>query len=187
MASLAPLIKTGKTVFNINEIAGLWDTTYNSAKTMVTRKVKVDDLYRIKPGVVSFDENYDRFEFGCKMVTGSYISLYSVLKEEGVIFQEFNTIYLVGERAREICADGMRYQYHRIKNLLYFEKGVFFRLRYSIASVERAILDCFSIFDTDYSDFNLSKFNKNLFLELKPFYSKRVQKKADQFLKHFDL
>lgn len=187
MASLAPLIKTGKTVFTINEIAGLWSTTYNSAKTMVARKVKAGELYRIKPGMISFDENYNRFEFGCKMMIGSYVSLYSVLKEEGVIFQEFNTVYLVGGRAREIRADNIKYQYHTIKHLLYFEKGVLFQLRYSVASVERAILDCFSVFNTDYSDFNLSKFDKDLFLKLKPFYNKRVQKKADQFLKHFDL
>ncbi|MDP4008466.1 MAG: hypothetical protein Q8P68_04725 [Candidatus Peregrinibacteria bacterium] len=187
MASLSPLIKSGKTIFTTNEITELWGTTYDSARNMIMLKVRRDEMYRIKPGIFTLNKNYNQFELGCKMMPGSYISLYSVLKKEGVIFQEFSHVYLIGPRARQIEIEKTTYEYHTIKKMLFLELGVKFNTQYSIASIERAILDCFTVFDTDFTDFNISKFNKELFLKLLKFYNKKVQKKASQFLKYFEL
>lgn len=187
MPPLGSLIKTGKSVFTLKELADIWKTDKASAKVMAHREVKKNEIFRIKTGYYSLKKDYDNFELGCKMASGSYISTYTALKEYGVIFQELKTIYLVAPKARVIKINEVVFEYHTIKSMLFLEKGVHFNNFYSIAGLERAVLDSFSIFNTDFSDFNISSFDKNLFLELLPFYNKRVQKKAEKFLNHFNL
>lgn len=187
MPPLGSLIKTGKSVFALKELADIWKTDKASARVMAHREVKKNEILRIKTGYYSLKKDYDNFELGCKMAAGSYISAYTALKKYGVIFQELKTIYLVAPKARVIEVNGVIFEYHAIKSVLFFEKGVNFNDFYSIAGLERALLDSFSLFNTDFSDFNISSFDKNLFLELVPFYNKKVQKKAAKFLNHFNL
>ncbi len=187
MASLAPLIKSGKTIFTSMELGEIWRTKESSTKTITSRKVKKGELVRIKRGIFALSSKYNKFELACKMTPGSYVSLFTVLKNEGVIFQQFNTIYLVSQRAKNIKIGDMNYEYHAIKNLNFITEGIILNDTYSIARVERAILDVFFLFNSDFSDFNISQFDKELFLKLAKLYNKKVQKKADQFIKIFKL
>jgi predicted transcriptional regulator of viral defense system len=187
MASLAPLIKSGKTIFKTKELSEIWNTKETSTKTITLRKVKQGDLIKIKRGIFALTTKYNKLELACKMMQGSYISLFTVLKNEGVIFQEFNTIYLVAPRAKNIQIEKTNYEYHSIKNLNFIAEGISFNATYSIAKLERAILDLFFLFDTDFSDFNINQFDKELFLKLAKLYNKKVQTKADKFIKFFKL
>ncbi|OGJ44361.1 hypothetical protein A2272_05815 [Candidatus Peregrinibacteria bacterium RIFOXYA12_FULL_33_12] len=187
MPSISTLIKSGKTIFTTKELSDLWDVSYDSTKTSTLRKIKNEEFIYLKRGIFALSENYNKYELACKIMHGSYISLYTVLKDEGVIFQEFRTIYLIGTRAKEILIKNIRYEYHTIQNILYLTLGVKFYKNYSIATKERAILDSFFLFDTDFSDFNINSFDTELFLKLSKFYNKKTQKKAKIFLEHFNL
>lgn len=187
MASIAKLLQTGKTIFTTPELSEIWNTLRTSAKTITTRKVKAGKLFRITRGVFSLKPDYNPFELASKLVPGSYISLFTVLKEKGVIFQEFDTIFSIAPRAKTIKINDLTYEYHAIKNLMFFEKGINFEQNYSIATLERAILDCFFLFDTDFTDFKITSFNKDLFLDLSQYYNKKTAKKAQKFIKHFKL
>jgi len=187
MPSISTLIKSGKTIFTTKELSDLWDLSYDSTKTSTLRKVKNEELIYLKKGIFALSNNYNKYELACKMTPGSYVSLFTVLKNEGVIFQEFNTIYLIAPRAKNIKIGKINYEYHAIKNLIFLTEGVLFTDTYSIARIERAILDSFFLFDTDFSDFNINQFNKELFLKLAKLYNKKVQTKADKFIKFFKL
>lgn len=185
MNKLAQLIKTGKTVFNTPELMDIWNTNRNTVKSTVYRMIKQKNFIRIKPGFFALKEEINEFELGCKLVPKSYISLFTVLKEKGVIFQEFQTIYLIGNRPQTIKVNNQTFEYHTIKCIQNIPDGIKFFDHYSIATLERAILELFYLFDTDYSDFKITHFDKDIFIRLSKLYNKKTQQKALGFLNHF--
>lgn len=187
MNKLTQLIQSGKTVFTIPELTDIWASDYDTVKTTVSRMVQKKNLIRLKRGFFGLGKNINLHELACKLVIGSYISLFTVLKEKGVIFQEYRTIYLIAPRPQMIQIQEQKFEYHTIKKVTYFPDGIEFKENYSIATIERALLDTFSVFDTDYSDFKISQFDRDIFIKLSKFYNKKTQKKAQQFLTHFSL
>ena len=181
------LVKTGKTIFTTPELMDIWNTNRNTVKSTVYRMVKQKNLIRIKPGLFVLKEKVNESELGCKLVPGSYISLFTVLKKEGVIFQEFQKIYLIGNRPQIINVNNQTFEYHTIKHILGIPDGIKFHDHYSIATLERAILELFYLFDTDYSDFKISHLDKDVFTKLSKLFNKKTKKKAHKFLKHFSL
>ena len=184
MNKTAQLIRTGKSIFTISEITDIWNTSNDVSKSTAYRMVKKGNLFRLRRGFFSLTKDVNLFELGCKLVPGSYVSLFTVLKEKGVIFQETRQIYLMAERPKTLKVAGQSFEYHSIKNLLYVPDGISFEKTYSIAGLERALLEVFSLFDTDYSDFKISGFDRELFLRLSRIFNKRTQKKAAEFLKY---
>lgn len=187
MNKLAQLIKTGKTVFTNTELMDLWNTNHDTVKSTVYRMVKQKNLIRIKSGFFALKEKINEFELGCKLIPESYVSLFTVLKKEGVIFQEFQKIYLMGSRPQTIRINNQIFEYHTIKRILSIPDGIIFHDNYSIATLERAILELFYLFDTDYSDFKISYLDKDSFIKLSKLYNKKTQQKALKFLKYFSL
>lgn len=187
MNKLSQLIKTGKTVFAVSELVDIWQTNRDTVKATVYRMIQQRNLKRLKRGLFALSDRIDLFELGCKLVFGSYVSCFTVLKEEGVIFQEYKNIYLVAPRPQTIVIEENSFEYHTISALTSLPDGIEFRDYYSIACLERALLDTFCIFHADYSDFKISSFNKEKFLQLSVFYNERTQKTARQFLKDLSL
>lgn len=185
MNKLAQLIKTGKTIFTTTELMDIWDTNRNTVKSTVYRMIKQKNIIRINPGLFALQEKINKFELGCKLVPESYISLFTVLKEKGVIFQEFQKIYLIGNRPQIINANNQTFEYHAIKRIQNIPDGIKFHDNYSIATLERAMLELFYLFDTDYSDFKITHFDKDSFIKLSKLYNKKTQQKALKFLKDF--
>lgn len=186
MKKLAQLIKTGKTIFSTKELVVIWNADQNTVKTTTHRMVKDGSLIRLQGGLFAIGK-INSFELGCKLMPKSYVSLFTVLKEAGILFQEFQQIYLIGERPKTATVGGLTFEYHTITKLVSFPDGIEFHENYSIATIERAILEVFQLFDTDYSDFKISQFNQEKFIKLSKFFNKKTQKKAKEFLKYFNL
>lgn len=186
MNKLAQLIKTEKSVFTTKELIAIWSVGKNTVKTTTYRMVKTGNLTHLQKGLFAIGK-INPFELGCKLMPKSYISLFTILKENGIIYQEFKPIYLTGERPETKTAGGYHFEYHAIRKILSIPDGIEFHENYSIATIERAILELFQIFDTDYSDFRISQFNREKFIKLSQLFNKKTQKKAKQFLKYFNL
>jgi len=148
------------TIIDIKKALNIEDqkSLYNAIHYAVRQK----ELYTISKGIYSFDSNYSRKEFGNKYRTPSYISLYTVLQESGIVFQPYTSIFVITNRSETVDIDGQRYIYRKIKDeILLNPLGIEQKNGVSTATVERAI--CYKIYldGVEYFD-NLRNVDLNL-------------------------
>ena len=118
--------------------------TYSGAKLKSALKyaVKKGDLIRLSKGLYTLNGNYSKQELGNKYRTPSYISLYTVLQEAGIVFQPYTSIYLIANRSQEVQIAGQKYIYRKIKDrILLNSLGISHADYISKATVERALCD----------------------------------------------
>lgn len=172
-----------QTIFTATEIAQLLeiyprDKLYSALKYAVQKK----DIIRIARNYYSFSANYSFFELGNKLRRPSYISLYSILQEEGVIFQPYNSIFLISNRSEKVVIDSMTYVYRCIKKeILLNTTGIVVSPFISKATKERALCDKIYLDGPEYFD-NVRNINWSLMKTLnKEVYN--CSKKIKQFIK----
>ena len=144
-------VSTVFTIADIKMILGVNDSKsiYNALSYAVEKK----ELYKISNGIYSYDQSYSRNEFGNKFRTPSYISLYTVLQEEGVVFQPYSSISLISNRSEKININKQEYIYRKIKDsILLNPLGIRERDGINIATKERAICDKIYLDGLEYFD-----------------------------------
>jgi len=155
--SILRLYKSKKTVFTINDIAILWrEKNRNNLRARIKYFVDKGDLVRLRRGVYA-KENYSKLEVAVKIYTPSYISCETVLRNEGVIFQHQNTVFVVSYLSREIkLDDGLKIQYRSIKNeMLLNDIGLLHKDCCVVATKERAFVDMLYLFgDMQFDNLN---------------------------------
>jgi len=161
------LRKNDQTVFRFSDlsqvVAGYTGSKLRSALKYALTK---GDIFRISQGIYSLSKDYSRLEFANKYRSPSYISLYSVLQKEGIVFQPYSTIYVVSSRSQEIEIDGQKYIYRKIKDdVLLNPFGVKNENGIQIANIERAICDKIYLDGDEYFD-NLRNIDWNLMTEI---------------------
>jgi len=182
---ISKILRANNTVFTFKDISLIWgDTDKKATISAINYYVKTGDLYRIRRGFYAKDKNYDKLELATKIYTPSYISFETVLVKAGVVFQYYDQIFVASYLAREIIADGQKYSYKKIKDIILTNQvGIENKERYSIASPERAFLDILYLYK-DYHFDNLSPLKWDKVLEILPIYcSKRMEKKIKQYYK----
>jgi predicted transcriptional regulator of viral defense system len=134
-----------KKALNIEDQKSLYNAVYYA--------LKQQELYKISEGIYSFDTNYSKEEFANKYRTPSYISLYTVLRNSGVVFQEYTSIFVVTNRSETVDIDGQKYIYRKIKDeILLNPLGVYVKNGVNTASIERAICDKIYLDGLEYFD-----------------------------------
>jgi predicted transcriptional regulator of viral defense system len=144
-------INTVFTIVDIKKALNIKDqkSLYNA----IHYAVKQEELYTISKGIYSFDSNYSRKEFGNKYRTPSYISLYTVLQESGIVFQLYTSIFVITNRSQSVDIDGQKYVYRKIKDeILLNPLGIEQKNGVSTAIVERAICDKIYLDGIEYFD-----------------------------------
>jgi predicted transcriptional regulator of viral defense system len=168
------LYQSKSTVFTIDEIALIsGDTDRPNLKAKIHYYVKKGNLRNIRKGVYA-KIDYDPLELATKIFTPSYISLETVLSREGVIFQPYETIFVISYLARRIDVDSHPIQYRRLKESLLLEpKGVIVKQNYAIATKERAFLDSIYLYGEYFID-NPDVIDKERVLSLLEIYNSRA-------------
>lgn len=172
------IYRSQNTVFTAKDIALIWrKTDLDTIKARINYYVKKGKLYAIRRGIYAKDENYNKFELATRIYTPSYISLETVLQNEGVIFQHYESIFAVSYLFREIICDEQKYIFRKIKNeVLINNLGVEKKENYFIATKERALLDALYLYGNYYFD-NLRSINWKFCFEIAPIYkSKKIIK-----------
>jgi hypothetical protein len=156
-------INKTSTVFTLLDIKkALGITNEKSLYNAIYYAIKQKELYTISKGIYSLDSNYSRKEFGNKYRAPSYISLYTVLQESGVVFQPYTSIFIITNRSQTVDIDGQRYIYRKIKDsILLNPLGIEQKDGVSTATVERAICDKIYLDGIEYFD-NLRNVNLDL-------------------------
>ena len=132
-----------QTVFSLAEIARIVGVKADkNLISAVSYYVKSGDLLRLAKGLYVLNKDYLRYELGNKLRTPSYVSLYTVLQNEGVVFQPYTSIFLVSFRSETRIVDGQKFVYRKIKDeALLNPLGIKSEGLVAVASLERAILD----------------------------------------------
>lgn len=171
-----------ETVFTLNEVSQLFpDISYESIRDRLYYFTKVGKLQRLHQGIYA-KADYNRFELANKLYRPSYISLETVLGKGNVVFQYYETIFVVSYVTRTVTANDISIQYRQIKGeVLTNTEGIEQKNGYFIATLERAFLDAVSIYKNYHFD-NLGAINWERVQELKKIYKSKVfDKRVDGY------
>lgn len=174
-SALLPLIRSGQTIFTVRELAMLWQVSdVNYLKNKIYRLVKNGSLLRLRKGIYSFKTDYQQYELAGKLLSPSYISLQTVLKEAGVIFQFHADIFSVGKLSRRLVVGDTGYVYHKIKSdILLNPRGINQEKNQGIASLSRAFLDSLYLYQDIHLD-NLRPINWEECFDLVSIYMSKI-------------
>ena len=174
MKNYTKLLHSWKTVFRKKDIENILDfKTKEALDKFVYRTKKEGFLENPFYGIYAL-KNYDIFEFASKLKNKSYISLETVLKKEGVIFQYYENIFLVSDDTLEKNILWKTFKFNKIKDsILLNPLWLINKWNYIIATKERAICDRLYL-SSDYYFDNLSDINFTLLSEISLIYNKKV-------------
>ncbi len=187
-ADILSILRADRTVFTFKEILlASGETSPDLLIRRLSYYVKKGELHSIRRGLYAKDKNYDKRELATKIYTPSYVSFETVLRDAGMIFQYYDTIFVASYITREIVADNQNFAYKRLKDhILTNPAGIEEKDNYSIASPERAFLD--TLYRTkDYYFDNLRPLNWDKVFELLAIYkNNRMEKKVKQVFEKFN-
>ncbi len=168
---LLKLLKSKNSVFSTKEVALLWENSdSNFVRQKLYRYSKSGKLHPIHRGFYSKEKDYNKLELATKIYTPAYISLETVLFQEGVVSQFYSQIFIASYLSRDLVIDGQKYSFRKIKNsVLINDLGINFVNGYNIASLERAFLDVIYL-NKDYHFDNLLSVDWAKVFKILPIY-----------------
>lgn len=182
--SLLKLYSSPKTILTTKDIAFLWqEKDRDNLKSKISYYVKRGNLQRLRRGIFCKDKEFNPKELATSIYTPAYISFETALREEGVIFQQHNAIFVASYLSRELKYAQRKFIFRKLKDeVLVNNQGITNKNGYSQASKERAFLDMIYLFK-DYHFDNLRGLdwgkcaqlvkiykNKQLEIRLKKYY-----------------
>jgi hypothetical protein len=181
---LLSLYKSTRSVFSLIDIIQTCDEkNVASLSKKLNYQVKKGNLLNPRKGIYA-KPDYNLQALGCRIFIPSYISLETILQEEGIIFQYDSTVTIVSYLSRELNVDGQRFRYRKIKDeILYSGEGIINSDDgISRAIKERAFLDFIYLNGEPYFD-SLNTMNWTIVNELLPMYkSKILQKRIERYM-----
>jgi len=184
---IANLYKSPKTILTNKDLSLIWqENNTNSLHAKTAYYVKKKALIRLTRGVFAKDKNYNPKELATSIYVPSYISFETVLREAGVIFQHYDTIFVASKWPKIITLDQYTITFRKLKDsVLYNSTGVVNKDNYSIATTERAFLDMIYLYPDYYFD-NLDAINWDKCSELVTIYNnKQLVKRLNKYYKNY--
>lgn len=184
---IVKLYQHHKTILTSRDLALIWqETNTDNLKAKVAYYIKQKVLIRLTRGVFAKDENYNVKELATSIYSPSYISFETVLREAGVIFQHYETIFVASKWPKTIELDKHTFSFRKLKDeILFNSTGIINKEEYSIASPERAFLDMIYLFPRYYFD-NLKSIDWSKCDEIVKIYNnQQLQKRFNEYRKKY--
>ncbi len=185
--TIAKLYLSKKTILTSRDLAILWkETNPNNLKSKIAYYVKQEALIRLTRGVFAKDKNYNPRELATSIYTPSYISFETALRDAGIIFQHYDTIFVAGPWSKTINIGSAKITFRRLKDIALFSPaGIDRKDNYSIASPERAFLDTIYL-SHDYFFDNLRPLNwERCFALAKIYHNRQLLKRLQSYHQHY--
>src|SRR3972149_7615290 len=133
---IAKLYESPKTILTTKDIALIWEETNTvNLTSKIKYYAKEGSLIRLTRGVFAKSKEYETKELATSIYTPSYISFETALREAGVIFQHYDTIFVAGPWPRTMTIDKTTITFRRLKDAVLFSPiGVDNKDNYSIDS-----------------------------------------------------
>lgn len=182
---VAKFYQSQKTVLTNKDLALIWgETSANNLKAKIAYYVKQGTLIKLTRGVYAKDQNYNTKELATSIYSPSYISFETVLREAGIIFQHYDTIFVSAPWSFSKKIDKYSITFRKLKETILFNPaGIKNENHSSIATPERAFLDMIYLFPNYYFD-NLKGINWEICNELVKIYNnKSLVKRLSKYKK----
>jgi hypothetical protein len=186
-SAIAQMYQASKTVLTSKDLALIWgESNQNNLKAKIAYYVKRGVLIRLTRGVFTKDKKYDPKELATSIYTPSYVSFETVLREAGVIFQHYETLFAAGPWPITKKVDQYTITFRKLKeSVLFNPTGINIEKNYSIATPERAFLDMLYLFPK-YSFDNLHSIDWGKCFELAKIYgNKQLVKRLTEYQKKY--
>lgn len=183
---IAKLYQSNKTILTTKDLALVWEENDQvKLKDKISYYVRQGVLIRLTRGVFAKDKNFNAKELATSLYTPSYISFETVLREAGVIFQHYDTIFAAAKWPKTMTVDKYTITFRKLKDIILFNSaGIESKDNYSIATPERAFLDMIYLFPNYYFD-NLKSINWEKCDELVKIYNnKSLIKRLNKYKKN---
>ena len=184
---IAKIYQSKKTVLTTKDLALIWqETNKNNLKSKIAYYVKQDSFLRLTRGIFAKNKEYNPKELAISIYTPSYVSFETVLREAGIIFQHYDTIFLAGPWPKSVKIDKHSFTFRKLKKEVLFNPlGVINQNNYSIAAPERAFLDTIYLFPKYHFD-NLSSINWQKCFQIANIYkNKQLVKRLNNYYKKY--
>jgi hypothetical protein len=184
---IAKLYQSSKTILSNKDLALIWQE--NNEERLYAKAayyVKQKALIRLTRGVFAKNKDYNLKELATSIYIPSYISFETVLREAGVIFQHYDTIFVVAKWPKTMIVDKNTFTFRKLKDAILFNfTGIISKDNYSVATTERAFLDMIYLFPNYYFD-NLRSINWDKCDELVKIYNnKELVKRLAKYRKNY--
>src|SRR3989339_1183404 len=114
---IAKLYQSTKTILTIKDLALLWEETKPcNLKSKIGYYVKRGALIRLTRGVFAKNKNYNPKELATSIYTPSYISFETALREAGVIFQHYDTIFVASPWPKTLTIHNTTIAFRKLKD-----------------------------------------------------------------------
>jgi len=176
---LIELHKHPQTVFTVKEMSLIMpDLKYANLISRLAYLATQGAIRRLARGIYA-KENYEPLELANKLYTPSYVSLETVLRQAGIIFQHYEQIISVSYLTRTLQVDSHTFLYHKMtRKVLLDKRGLTEQGHVAIALPERAFLDAVYLYRDYYFD-NLGALNWDQVFDLQGLYrSKALEKRV---------
>jgi hypothetical protein len=182
--TLSKILRSSSSVISFKELLMELGEQPEALNSRLHYYIQRGELYTIRRGLYAKDKNYDRLELATKIFTPAYVSFETVLRQAGVIFQHYETIFVASYQTKEIISDGQTYSFRKLKDtILMNPMGLENKGSYYSASPERAFLDLIYLRKDYYFD-NLTPLDKDKIQTLLPIYENKAMIK--RMYRYFD-
>jgi predicted transcriptional regulator of viral defense system len=183
---IAKLYQSNKTILTTKDLALVWEENNQiKLKDKISYYVRQGALIRLTRGIFAKDKNFNSKELATSLYIPSYISFETALREAGVIFQHYDTIFVVAKWPKTMTVDKYTITFRKLKDTILFNStGIESKDNYSIATPERAFLDMIYLFPNYYFD-NLKSIDWEKCDELVKIYNnKSLIKRLNKYKKN---
>lgn len=184
---IAKLYQSSKTVLTNKELALIWQENNQAKLNLKTSYyVKRGLLLRLIRGVFAKNKDYNIKELANSLYTPSYVSFETALREAGIIFQYYDTVFVASKISKTLKIDKHIFTFRKIKDpILFNPTGIIVKNNVSIAGPERAFLDMIYLFPNYYFD-NLRFINWETCNEIAQIYeNKNLLKRLSIYQKNY--
>ncbi len=185
MKYLDRILASKKTVFSYEDMGViLWIENKNTLKKIFERACESGIFQKLYRWIYAF-KTYNIKELAVKVKKNSYISFETVLREEGIIFQEYGKkIFLASDNSGNKKVWDLEIIFLKIKNSI-LQNPIWLENKWSyiIASKERALCDRIYLTKNYYFD-NLENLNFQKLEEIAKIYNKRVILTINKLIKN---
>jgi predicted transcriptional regulator of viral defense system len=184
---IAKLYQSSKTILTNKDLALIWqENDKNNLNAKTAYYVKQKGLIRLTRGVFAKNRSYNPKELATSIYAPSYISFETVLREAGIIFQHYATIFVASKWPKTMTIDKYTFTFRKLKDVVLFNSaGIVSKGNYSVATPERAFLDMIYLFPSYYFD-NLKSINWEKCDEMAKIYNnKQLIKRLNKYRKNY--
>lgn len=185
---IAKLYQSSKTILTNKDLALVWqENDKNSLNSKTAYYVKQKTLIRLTRGLFAKNKDYNPKELATSIYAPSYISFETVLREAGIIFQHYDTIFVASKWPKTMTIDKHTFTFRKLKDFVLFNStGIVSKDNYSIATPERSFLDMIYLFPNYYFD-NLESIDWEKCDEIVKIYNdKQLLKRLKKYRKNYN-